>query len=56
MRCDCWREQVGRQRLAAAHIPKRYQHCTLANFTAYNDRSNARVAQARAVADAFPGR
>ena len=36
-RCDCWREQVGRTRLADSNIPKRYQHCTLANFAAYNE-------------------
>lgn len=34
VRCDCWRENVGRQRLADANIPKRYLHCTLGNFTA----------------------
>ena len=32
IRCDCWRNQVGRQRLADANVPKRYQHCTIANF------------------------
>ena len=32
VRCDCWRENIGRQRLSEAHIPKRYQHCSLANF------------------------
>ena len=53
-RCDCWRENVGRQRLADANIPKRYQHCTLGNFTAYNESLQRAVAQARRVADAFP--
>ena len=36
-RCDCWRGTVSRQRLAGANVPKRYQHCTIANFTAYNE-------------------
>ena len=34
VRCDCWRENLSRARLAAARIPKRYQHCTIQNFTA----------------------
>ncbi len=54
VRCDCWRESVGRQRLAGANIPKRYQHCTIANFTAYNETLERAQAQARRVADAFP--
>jgi DNA replication protein DnaC len=54
VRCDCWREGVGRQRLASANIPKRYQHCTLANFAAYNESLERAVAQARRVAEAFP--
>lgn len=54
VRCDCWRERVGRERLAEANIPKRYQHCTLANFTDYNESLERAVAQARRVAEAFP--
>jgi DNA replication protein DnaC len=54
VRCDCWRENVGRERLGTANIPKRYQHCTLGNFTAYNESLQRAVAQARRVADAFP--
>ena len=54
VRCDCWRENVGRQRLADANIPKRYLHCTLGNFTAYNESLQKAVVQARRVADAFP--
>ena len=37
VRCECWREQVGQTRLADSNIPKRYQHCTFANFSAYNE-------------------
>src|SRR5436190_5432670 len=54
VRCDCWRENVGRQRLSDAHIPKRYQHCTLANFAAYNESLERAVVQARRIAEAFP--
>lgn len=54
VRCECWRESVGRQRLADANIPKRYQHCTIANFTAYNESLERASAQASRVANAFP--
>jgi DNA replication protein DnaC len=54
VRCDCWRETVGQQRLADANIPKRYQHCTIANFTAYNESLERAAAQAGRLADAFP--
>jgi DNA replication protein DnaC len=54
VRCECWRAQVGHNRLADAKIPKRYQHCTLANFTAYNESLEKAVARARRVAEAFP--
>ncbi len=54
VRCDCWRDNVGRQHLNEANIPKRYQHCTLGNFTAYNESLDRAVAQAKRVADAFP--
>ena len=53
-RCDCWRDGVGRQRLDEARIPKRYLHCTLANFTAYNESLVRTVAHARRIADSFP--
>jgi DNA replication protein DnaC len=54
VRCDCWRDQVGQKRLADAHIPKRYQHCTFGNFTAYNESLERAVAQARRIAEAYP--
>jgi DNA replication protein DnaC len=54
IRCDCWRERVGIDRLATANIPKRYQHCTLDNFAAYNETLEKAVAHAKRVADAFP--
>src|SRR3954465_1752959 len=54
IRCDCWRDTVGRQRLAGANIPKRYQHCTIANFTAYNESLERAAALGRQFADRFP--
>jgi DNA replication protein DnaC len=54
VRCDCWRENVGQQRLADANIPKRYQHCTIANFAAYNESLERAAERARQLAQAFP--
>ena len=54
VRCECWREQVGQHRLADANIPKRYEHCTLASFSAYNESLDQAVAKARRVAEGFP--
>jgi len=53
VRCDCWRDRIGRDRLADSNIPKRYQHCTLPNFTAYNESLERAVEKARVVADGF---
>jgi len=53
-RCDCRRDVLGQQRLADANIPKRYQHCTIDNFTVYNESLEKAAAKARAIADAFP--
>jgi DNA replication protein DnaC len=54
VRCDCQRERIGRERLAGANIPKRYQHCTIANFTVYNESLEKAVERAHKIADAFP--
>jgi DNA replication protein DnaC len=54
VRCECWREQVGQTRLADSNIPKRYQHCTFANFAAYNESLERALEQARRVPDRFP--
>ena len=54
VRCDCWREQSAASDSTRRTFPKRYLHCTLANFTAYNESLVRAVAQARRVADAFP--
>jgi DNA replication protein DnaC len=54
VRCECWREQIGQQRLADANIPKRYQHCSLDNFLAYNESLARAVDHARRLVQAFP--
>jgi DNA replication protein DnaC len=54
VRCDCWRENVTLERLARANIPKRYQHCTIATFSAYNESLERAAAAARRIAEAFP--
>jgi DNA replication protein DnaC len=54
VRCDCRRARIGQERLAQANIPKRYQHCTIPNFTAYNESLERAAAQARTIAEAFP--
>jgi DNA replication protein DnaC len=54
VRCECWRESAGRQRLDTANIPKRYQHCTIDNFKVYNESLERAAAQARKLADEFP--
>jgi DNA replication protein DnaC len=53
-RCDCWREQVGQHRLGDANIPKRYLHCTLENFSAYNPSLERALEQARRIPKRFP--
>jgi DNA replication protein DnaC len=54
IRCDCRRERVWQQHLADANIPRRYQHCTIANFTAYNESLDKAVGLAQAIAETFP--
>ena len=54
VRCDCWRDRLGQTRLGDANIPRRYQHCTLDNFLAYNESLEKAVARSRRLADAFP--
>jgi len=54
VRCDCWRQQVGQHHLADANIPRRYQHCTLDNFAAYNESLEKALGQARRIVQTFP--
>jgi len=53
-RCECRRQQIGQQHLADANIPKRYQHCSLENFAAYNESLEKALAQARRIVTTFP--
>jgi DNA replication protein DnaC len=54
-RCRCKRENLGSRLLADARIPRRYQHCTLANFLTYGNESLERaVKQAGDLAEEFP--
>jgi DNA replication protein DnaC len=54
VRCDCKRAEAGQMRLASANIPRRYQHCTIANFTAYNESLKKAAALAARLAEEFP--
>jgi DNA replication protein DnaC len=54
VRCECWRDKLGQNRLADANIPKRYLHCTFTNFSAYNASLERALEQARRVSDRFP--
>lgn len=54
-RCECWRESVTRRLLADARIPRRYHHCTLNDFTTYdNETLEEALNRSRKLADAFP--
>jgi DNA replication protein DnaC len=53
-RCDCWRDTAGRRRLSSANIPKRYEHCTIANFLVYNESLAAAAAEATRLVASFP--
>ena len=53
-RCDCWRDNVSRRSIAEARIPRRYYHCTLTDFTTYdNDTLEDALIRARMMADDF---
>jgi DNA replication protein DnaC len=53
-RCDCWRNAMTGHLLAQARIPRRYQHCELANFEQTVDSLREAHRRARVFADAFP--
>jgi DNA replication protein DnaC len=53
-RCDCVRESAATRLLADARIPRRYQHCTVANYLAYNEHLTRALQHASRLADAFP--
>jgi DNA replication protein DnaC len=53
-RCDCTRESAAARRLSDARIPRRYQHCELANYTAYNEKLAKALQHATRLAEGFP--
>jgi len=53
-RCDCVRETLSARALADARIPRRYQHCDLQNFSAYNELLTRALQYARRLAEGFP--
>jgi DNA replication protein DnaC len=53
-RCDCTRESAAARLLSEARIPRRYQHCNLTNYTAYNEKLTKAMRQATALAEGFP--
>ena len=53
-RCDCRRESAAARLLSEARIPRRYQHCDLTNYTAYNEKLAKALRQATSLAEGFP--
>ena len=53
-RCDCMRESAAARLLAEARIPRRYQHCDLANYIAYNEKLTKALQHATRLAEGFP--
>lgn len=54
VRCDCRRESAGVRLLAEARIPRRYQHCDLSNYIAYNEQLAKALQHATRLAEGFP--
>ena len=53
-RCDCVRSTAGERLVADARIPKRYQHCTFANYVAYNEQLEKALRYCSRLAERFP--
>ncbi len=54
-RCDCWREAINQRLVTGARSPRRYHHCTLAEFVTYdNDTLEDALSRSRRMADEFP--
>ena len=53
-RCDCVRQSAGARLLAEARIPRRYQHCDLPSYLAYNEQLTRALQHATRFADSFP--
>jgi DNA replication protein DnaC len=53
-RCDCIRNSAGDRLVADARIPKRYQHCTFANYVVYNEQLDKALEYCARLAERFP--
>jgi DNA replication protein DnaC len=53
-RCDCVRASAAARLMAEARLPRRYQHCDLDNYVAYNEQLVKAQQHARRLAEAFP--
>ena len=53
-RCDCVRASASARLLGDARIPRRYQHCDFANYTAYNEQLTKALQVAKRLAESFP--
>jgi DNA replication protein DnaC len=53
-RCDCVRLSAASRLLNEARIPRRYQHCDLASYLAYNEHLTRALQHARRLAEQFP--
>ena len=54
-RCDCWRDALVGQAMAAARIPPQYRHCELSNFEDYGSNSLGEALRlAKSFATKFP--
>lgn len=53
-RCDCVRASAAARLLAEARIPRRYQHCDLDNYVAYNEQLTKAQQHTRRLAESFP--
>lgn len=54
MRCDCWRNNLHALLLQEARIPRRYHHCTLANFETHTDSQRTAHRKATRLVEQFP--
>lgn len=53
-RCECRRDSAASTLLAESRIPRRYQHCDLANYVAYNEQLTKALQHATRLAEGFP--
>jgi DNA replication protein DnaC len=53
-RCDCWRQSLHDSLVRNARIPRRYQHCELANFETHTDSQRTAHRKATRLVEQFP--